>query len=258
MKRLLGDELKNYFKDPHGVPSWWNPEEGRYHFWHRQEFKILDAHLKRQGGLALDAACGQGRFARYYARNGYVVKAFDINHRMLLTAAQRAAAEGVRHRIDFIEGDVERAPWGAEQFDLVSCMHALDHMTDVEKAIRNLTAPLKKHGMLVVSFTPTACVYAWLRNLYTVLDRRRDGNVDVAQPFAFDHLTEVLARHQIAIRHVCGIGLTSSPQERIRFPVFVQRLFELMAKLDLAIQPYHRDTWLAQHCSVVMIIGERA
>src|SRR3989338_2735006 len=126
MKRLAGSELKAYFKDPEKVTSWWQPEEGKYRFWHDQEFRILDKYLEvRPGWKVLDAACGQGRFSRYYAHKGCQVSALDINAEMLVIAKQRAEAEKVVYRIQFFEGDLEEFSGQRDAFDLVTCMDAL-------------------------------------------------------------------------------------------------------------------------------------
>jgi SAM-dependent methyltransferase len=84
MRKLHGAELKEYFKDPDGAPSLWRPEQGDFQFWHQQELKILDQYFPIEGSpLVLDAACGQARFARYFAGKRCRVQALDVNARML-------------------------------------------------------------------------------------------------------------------------------------------------------------------------------
>ena len=109
MKHLTGKDLKDYFRDPYLVTTWWRPEEGRYAFWHEQEFRILDKYLKiSPNWTVLDAACGQGRFARYFAKKGCRVHAFDINAKMLQIAKKRAIREGPADHIEFFENDLEK------------------------------------------------------------------------------------------------------------------------------------------------------
>lgn len=150
MKRLTGKDLKDYFRDPDLVTTWWQPEEGRYAFLHEQEFRILDKYLKTSPNwTVLDAACGQGRFARYFARKGCRVHALDINTKMLQIAKERAIAEGVGDSIDFFENDLETFNQNGMQYDIVTCMDALDHMDDLILAVQNLTNSLKSGGNLI-------------------------------------------------------------------------------------------------------------
>lgn len=260
MKRLQGTELKKYFKDPDQVTSWWKPEEGRYRFWHDQEFKILDRTLEIDPAWkVLDAACGQGRFARYYARKGCRVQALDINPKMLDIARERAEIEGVKNKIDFFEGDVETFNKSGEEFDLVTCMDALDHMDDLNLAVKNLVHPLKKGGYFIVTYTSTESFYGLLRDLYTIFAyRNRDREVDIGKAYTFVEVKESLAAAGITIDHVFGIGLLMAPQERVRFPLFLNRFFEGLSRFDVMLRPYHKDSWFASRCSGVMLIGRRA
>ncbi len=259
MKRLVGTELKSYFKNPNSVTSWWKPEEGSYRFWHDQEFKILDKYLDvGKGWLVWDAACGQARFARYYAKRGCRVHALDINTEMLKIARERAGREGVLDRIQFFEGDVETFAGGNTEFDVVTCMDALDHMDDLHLAIKNLVRPLKKGGRFIITYTSTESVYGFLRDLYTLFAyRHRDQEVDIGKSYTYIEVKEALKHADIEIEHIFGIGLIMAPQERMRFPLFINKFFEFLSRLDIALKPYHANNWLASRCSGVMIIGKR-
>ena len=259
MKRLASSELKAYFKDPNIVTSWWKPEEGSYKFWHEQEFKILDKYLKTEPSwLVLDAACGQGRFARYYAKKGCRVHALDINPQMLNIARERAQAEGVIDRVEFFEDDVETFSKNNIEYDIVTCMDAIDHMDDLTQAIKNLVKPLKKDGKFILTYTSTESIYGVLRDIYTIFAyRKRDKEVDIGKAYTFIEIKEALEQAGILIEHIFGIGLLMAPQERVRFPLFFNKMFEGLSRLDIAMKPYHANNWLASHCSGVMIIGKR-
>ena len=259
MKRLLGTELKAYFRDPHKVTSWWRPEEGPYKFWHEQEFRILDKHVKVEPGWrVLDAACGQGRFARYYAKRGAKVHALDINPQMLSIARQRAEEEGMAGNIRFFEGDVETFSRTSGEFQIVTCMDALDHMDDLNLAVKNLAAPLKKGGLFIGTYTSTESFYGLLRDIYTIFAyRKRDREVDIGKAYTLIEIKEALLSAGVALEHLFGIGLIMAPQERVRFPLFFNRIFEGLSHFDISIKPYHADNWLASHCSGVMFIGRR-
>ena len=60
------------------------------------------ARLLRTGGSVLDVACGSGRHALWLAAQGFAVTGVDRD---------AAALQGLRGRIEAIEGDLEAAPW---------------------------------------------------------------------------------------------------------------------------------------------------
>lgn len=259
MKRLTGKALKDYFRDPNHVTTWWRPEEGRYTFWHEQEFRIFDEYLKISPDCnVLDAACGQGRFARYFARKGCRVHALDINAKMLQIAKERAIREGVEDRIEFFENDLESFSQNATQYDVVACMDALDHMDNLAIAVKNLTSPLKSGGNLIITYTSDESFYGLLRNLYTKLTSYRSSeSVDVGRAYKLNTFKQIFRDVGIEMEALFGIGLFMAPQERIRFPLRLNHLFEFISRLDIVLKPYHKNNWFARHASVVMIFGRK-
>ncbi len=256
MAHLTGKGLKDYFRDPHLVTTWWKPEEGRYAFWHEQEFRILDKYLKvNPDWTVLDAACGKGRFARYFARKGCQVLALDINAKMLQIAKKRAIREGVGDRIEFFENDLETLSQNGVQYDLVTCMDALDHMDDLRRAVQNLANPLKSGGNLIITYTSDESFYGFLRNLYAKLAYH--AGVDIARAYKLDTFRQIFRDLGIEVEGIYGIGLLMAPQERIRFSLLLNRFFELISRLDIFLMPYHKDNWCARHASVVLIIGRK-
>ena len=259
MTHLTGKELKDYFRDPDLVTTWWRPEEGRYAFWHEQELRILDKYLDvNPDWTVLDAACGKGRFARYYAKRGCLVHALDINAKMLQIAEERAIREGVGDRIEFLENDLEALGQNEVQYDLVTCMDALDHMDNLRLAVQNLANPLKNGGNLIITYTSDESFYGFLRNLYMKLTyQQSDAGGDIARTYKLDTFRQIFRDLGIEIDGIYGIGLLMAPQERIRFSLLLNRFFELISRLDLFLMPYPRNNWFARHASVVMIVGRK-
>jgi len=70
-------------------------------------------------GRALDLGCGAGRNALPLARAGWEVAGTDLSWPMLSAAAERAAEEGVRHRLRLILAPMERIPVRRCSFDLI-------------------------------------------------------------------------------------------------------------------------------------------
>lgn len=259
MKRLRGAELKQYFRDPRRVTAWWRPKEGRYWFWHEQEFRIIDRYLQVNPlWKVLDAACGQGRFARYFAKKGCRVRGLDINVAMLGIARAEARCEGVSGNIEFVEGDIETFSRNNVGFDVVLCMDALDHMGDLNLAVKRLADSVKPGGIFIGTYTSAHSFYGFLRGVYTFFAYRwRSAEVDIARTYSLTEVRGSLVAAGVRIEHIFGIGLFMAPQERIRFPLLLNRVFEALSRLDIFVKPYYVDSWFAAHCSGVMFIGRR-
>ncbi|NEE04654.1 class I SAM-dependent methyltransferase [Phytoactinopolyspora halotolerans] len=82
-------------------------------------------------GTALDAGCGAGAEAIWLASSGWQVTAVDISAQALARAAQRAAADGVGDRVQWIEADL--SAWNPDtRFDLVTTHYAHPAMPQLE------------------------------------------------------------------------------------------------------------------------------
>lgn len=105
------------------------------------------------GKHVLDVGCGTGEQARGFARNGADVVAVDPSGRMLQIARQRAERDGVSSRIEFLEADLLHACALARQtpYDIVVCSNVLDHMADLDEAVRALAEATREGGQLLVT-----------------------------------------------------------------------------------------------------------
>ena len=69
--------------------------------------------------------------------------------------------------MSFFENDLEALGQNEVQYDLVTCMDALDHMDDLRLSVQNLASSLKSGGNLIITYTSDESFYGFLRNLYT-------------------------------------------------------------------------------------------
>jgi len=78
------------------------------------------------GETVADAGCGWGALALYMARKYDVsVKAFNISHEQILFACERARAEGLSSRVEFIEDDYRNI---SGKFDVFVSVGMLEHL----------------------------------------------------------------------------------------------------------------------------------
>jgi len=96
-------------------------------------------------GVALDAACGTGRYAAALAEGGHRIVGVDSSPDMLAHARER-----VPHG-DFRLGDLRRLPVADDEVDLVVCGLALTHVPALEPVMAEFARVLRTGGHLVIT-----------------------------------------------------------------------------------------------------------
>lgn len=96
-------------------------------------------------GVALDAACGTGRHARFLAGRGHRIIGVDCSPDMLARARVRVP-QG-----EFLLGDLHQLPVADAAVDLVVCALALTHIPALEPVIAEFARVLRPGGHLVIS-----------------------------------------------------------------------------------------------------------
>jgi SAM-dependent methyltransferase len=96
-------------------------------------------------GVALDAACGTGRWSRSLAARGHRVIGVDSSPDMLERARARVP-EG-----DFRLGDLHRMPLADAEVDLIVCSLALTHVSVLDPVLAEFARVLRPGGHLVIS-----------------------------------------------------------------------------------------------------------
>jgi len=96
-------------------------------------------------GMALDAACGTGRYAAYFRERGLKVAAVDASAAMLSKALKKVPTA------HFALAELSSLPFGSGSFDVAVCALALDHCRDLSRPVSELSRVLKRDAYLVVS-----------------------------------------------------------------------------------------------------------
>jgi SAM-dependent methyltransferase len=99
----------------------------------------------REPGVALDAACGTGRFAEFLARRGHRVIGVDSSPDML-AHARRRVPEG-----EFHVAGLDRLPLPDDTVDVVVCALALVHVPRLQPVLAEFARVLRPGGDLVIS-----------------------------------------------------------------------------------------------------------
>jgi ubiquinone/menaquinone biosynthesis C-methylase UbiE len=99
----------------------------------------------REPGLALDAACGTGRFAELLAKRGHQVIGVDTSPDMLAHARRRVPGG------EFHVAALDRLPLADDSVDVVVCALALVHVPRLQPVLAEFARVLRPGGDLVIS-----------------------------------------------------------------------------------------------------------
>ncbi|HEY7058154.1 MAG TPA: cyclopropane-fatty-acyl-phospholipid synthase family protein [Vicinamibacterales bacterium] len=103
------------------------------------------------GDTVIEAGCGWGALALHMAREyGARVKAFNISHEQIRFARERAAAERLSDRVEFVEDDYRKVEG---QFDVFVSVGMLEHVgvrhfESLSAVIRRVLRPETGRGLL--------------------------------------------------------------------------------------------------------------
>lgn len=102
-------------------------------------------------GRALDLGCGTGYgCARLLQAGAEEVVGVDLDPRNVRYSRRRFARAGLRFQVE----DAEALPESLGRFDLIVASNVLEHLADVETALRGLARSLAPGGLLVAAVPP--------------------------------------------------------------------------------------------------------
>jgi ubiquinone/menaquinone biosynthesis C-methylase UbiE len=99
----------------------------------------------REPGVALDAACGTGRFAEFLARRGHRAIGVDSSPDML-AHARRRVPDG-----EFHLAELDRLPLPDDCADVIVCALALVHVPRLQPVLAEFARVLRPGGDLIIS-----------------------------------------------------------------------------------------------------------
>ncbi|RMF89515.1 MAG: ubiquinone/menaquinone biosynthesis methyltransferase [Methanobacteriota archaeon] len=99
-------------------------------------------------GMILDVCCGTGELSRRLVeKTGGRVVAVDFCREMVEVAREKF---GGRERLSFGVADIERLPFPDETFTCATVGFALRNVTDIRRALSEMTRVVKRGGMVIV------------------------------------------------------------------------------------------------------------
>jgi len=107
-------------------------------------FKQIEIDLR--GKKILDVGCGTGRHAIRMAEAGAEVTGIDFSSNMLEVAKRKSAGLNIK----FVKADLKSIPVD-ELFDIVVCSLVLNHVENLQLAMKEISRHIKKGGMALIS-----------------------------------------------------------------------------------------------------------
>lgn len=141
-------------------------------------YELVRQYIGSVAGLdVLEVACGRGGFVRELARAGARVTGCDFSLAALRIAAGKLPA-GNGHAA-LVQGDAQTLPFADGAFDMVISCETIEHLPDVQSALREMHRVTRPGGRLLLT-TPN---YANFMGLYEAYARVRHPGRKDDQPF---------------------------------------------------------------------------
>lgn len=109
-------------------------------------------HMDKDAETLLDVGCGRGYFLRKIKE--------EKNYRLTGCEIHKGIGD---LDVDFVPGFIEKLPFPDKSFDIVTCTHTIEHIIDVQQAIRELKRVARKQIMIV---TPKQKYYFYTLDLH--------------------------------------------------------------------------------------------
>ena len=188
------------------------------------------------GSRLVDLGCGTGLDAEYLARRGYLVTATDWSPEMVRRTQQRAAAAGLRARLETRHLGIQamgELPAGA--FDAAySDLGPLNCVPDLDAAARGLSQIIRPGGHLIASVIGRIC--PWELTLFTARGQWARARLR----FAPGAVPVPLNGHTVWTRYFSP-GEFAAVFRRVGFQSVEQR------GLSVFVPPPYMDAFAARH-----------
>lgn len=113
---------------------------------------MMDWLAPRQGQRLLDVAGGTGDIAFRFLKRAPDAKAvvLDLTESMLIAGRQRAEAEALNDKLDWLVGDAMALPFENNSFDVYTISFGIRNVTRIEEALAEAARVLRPGGRLMV------------------------------------------------------------------------------------------------------------
>lgn len=131
--------------------------------WMRRRVQLTALSTFERGSRILEAGCGTGTDALFFAEHGYRVVALDPSSEMVTVASEKILLAGFSTAVEFHQGGAERLEelvklYGAASFDgIFSNFGALNCLADLRQFARGAARLLRSGGAMLLNLMPPIC-----------------------------------------------------------------------------------------------------
>lgn len=143
-------KIKESYITAHPEIEWWSGHINSI---------VLDQYKNRLTGHVADFGCNHGACSIIAANSGWIerITGIDINHKAIKKAKALLLKSNidmnVKNKVEFIQADFKKLPFGANYFDNAYCFHVLEHIysEDLKYVIDEFQRVLKNGAHFVVT-----------------------------------------------------------------------------------------------------------
>ncbi len=114
--------------------------------WVLENLRRTHPELLQGVGSVLDVGCGGGFLSLELARHGVKTVGLDYSQPTIDAAQRRAQQEAPSAPLTYIQGDAYALPFENESFHVVTCMDFLEHVSEPQRVIAEISRVLKPGG----------------------------------------------------------------------------------------------------------------
>jgi len=104
----------------------------------------------RQKSIVLDLGCGKGYFTRILSLQSTTI-GLDVNKGAVIEAKVEGGVEKL-NQLHLIVADLLSLPFRSHSIDVVVCASVLEHIRDLDSALKQINDILKEDGIFVVGY----------------------------------------------------------------------------------------------------------
>ncbi|MFQ3566522.1 MAG: class I SAM-dependent methyltransferase [Aggregatilineales bacterium] len=202
---------------------------------------IMDRIAPVRSPMVLDVAAGTGRLSLALLNHAHFqgrVVAIDLSRRMLAEAAAKIADD----RVSLLWCPAEALPFCDDTFDVVTCLEALEFMTQPSRALAEIARVLRPGGLLLMT---NRIGTRWMPG------KTMSGVVLVEKLHSFGIEKVEIDYWQVDYDRVWGCKAGSSS------PRLARPLSEILLCPRCGHSGFHPETgsWRCAHCSMAIAVG---
>lgn len=141
-------------------------EKDPFHIYHKFRYDYVQKQIK-PNSTVLDVGCGSGVLSHLLSQKGCKVTGVDIDKNRVNFCKKEYPY------ITFLQEDILKLNL-KERFDYVVCLDTLEHLNNIEIAVKNLKKHMKINGSLIVG-VPTR-IYLTLEPIFNFIKKLKHPN----------------------------------------------------------------------------------